>query len=72
MNNLRMMVRMKLNEDIQRVRESLREVNEYDRMTVIAEALMDLNQCGDDAMRCSSCGCFEWDITMDYRNAEER
>lgn len=72
MNDLRMIIRMKLNEDIQRVRESLREVNESDRMTVIAEALMDLNPCGDDAITLSSCGCFEWDITMDYRNAEER
>lgn len=72
MNNLRMAVRMKLNEDIQRVRESLKEVSASDRMTVIAEALMDLNPCGDKAITQASCGCYEWDITMDYRNAEER
>lgn len=41
-------------------------------MTVIAEALMDLNPCGDKAITIASCGCYEWDITMDYRNAEER
>lgn len=72
MNNLRMMVRMKLNSDIQKVRESLLGVSSSDRMTVIAEALMDLNPSGDDAIHRSSCGCYDWDITMDYRNAGDR
>lgn len=72
MNNLRMMVRMKLDEDIQKVREALRSAEPSDRMTIIAEALMDLNPHGDEAAIRASCGCYDWDISMDYRNAEER
>ena len=72
MNDLRMMVRMKLNRDIQGVREALRGVSASDRMAVIAEALMDLNPSGDDGILHQSCGCYDWDIAMDYRNAEER
>ena len=72
MNHLRMMVRMKLSEDIQKVREALRSAKPSDRLTIIAEALMDLNPHGEDAITRASCGSYDWDISMDYRNAEER
>lgn len=69
MNNTRMSLRMKSNFDIQQVREAIRCVEPSERMLVIAEALMDLRDADTEYQ---SCGCYEWDITMDYRNAEER
>ena len=69
MNNTRMLLRMKSNIDIQQVREAIRLVEPSERMLVIAEALMDLR---DGDVDYQSCGCYDWDITMDYRNAEER
>lgn len=69
MNNTRMLLRMKSNIDIQQVREAIRLVEPSERMLVIAEALMDLR---DGEVEYQSCGCYDWDITMDYRNAEDR
>ncbi|XWJ93546.1 hypothetical protein ACRARH_07835 [Phytobacter ursingii] len=38
----------------------------------MAEALYDLNPTGDTEVFHASCGCYEWDISIDYRNADVR
>ena len=60
--------------DIQRVRDLLRPMPESDRLHVIAEALCDLNDVKPEAERThrASCGCYDWDISIDYRPHHER
>lgn len=67
--NARGYKRVMLSNDIANVRNAISKVEPSERMQVIAEALMDLR---DGEVEYQSCGCYEWDITMDYRNAEER
>ncbi|ELJ6256765.1 hypothetical protein [Klebsiella michiganensis] len=31
-----------------------------------------MNPTGGDEVLRASCGCYEWDISMDYRNADVR
>lgn len=69
MMNARGYKRVMLSNDIANVRNAISKVEPSERMQVIAEALMDLR---DGEVEYQSCGCYEWDITMDYRNAEER
>lgn len=69
MKNARGFKRVMLSADIAMVRSLLSNIEPSDRLQVIAEALMDLRE---GEIEYQSCGCFEWDITMDYRNAEER
>lgn len=68
-SNTRMRTRLGLNVEIQQIRNALSLVNPSDRLHVIAEALMDLRE---GEINYQSCGCYDWDIMMDYRNAEER
>lgn len=61
--------RREIEKEISEVRAVLEKVPANKRLHTIAEALMDLNHGN---ITRSSCGCFEWDLSMDYRNAEER
>lgn len=68
-DNTRMRSRLGLNVEIQEIRNALSLVNPSDRLHVIAEALMDLRE---GEIEYQSCGCYDWDIIMDYRNVKER
>lgn len=68
-DNTRMRSRLGLNVEIQEIRNALSLVNPSDRLHVIAEALMDLRE---GEIEYQSCGCYDWDIMMDYRNVKER
>lgn len=57
---------------ISSVRQALSAIPADKRLHVIAEALYDLNPTGDSEVHHASCGCYEWDISMDYRNADVR
>lgn len=61
--------RINISEEIRDVRRALQGVQASDRLHVIAEALMDLNLEGAEYQ---SCGCGDWDITMDYRKEGDR
>jgi len=67
--NARDFTKIELQYDIDRVVEVLKTVDKSDVLQVVAEALLVVK---DHEVEYQSCGCFEWDITMDYRNAEER
>lgn len=57
---------------IANLRKTLSAIPANERLHVIAEALFDLNPVGDEAVLQASCGCYDWDISMDYRNADIR
>lgn len=65
-------LRQHIREDISKVYDVLYDIKPSDRLHVIAEALMDLNPHGKDRILQSSCGCYDWDISMDYRPHDER
>lgn len=69
MNRLRALCRAPHEVDIKTLGAYISKINPEDRLLVIAEVLMDLQ---DDEVNYQSCGCYDFDITMDYRNAEER
>lgn len=54
------------------IRQALSMIPAEKRLHVIAEALYDLNPTGKEEVSRASCGCYEWDISMDYRNADSR
>lgn len=57
---------------ISNIRSELAKVPANERLHVIAEALYDMNPTGADEVLRASCGCYEWDISMDYRSADVR
>ncbi|MDV5486548.1 hypothetical protein QM155_04915 [Enterobacter hormaechei] len=57
---------------VSKLRELLDGIPANKRLHVIAEALCDLNPSGDEAVLQASCGCYDWDINIDYRNADIR
>lgn len=59
-------------EHISSIRSALSKVPADNRLHVIAEALYDMNPVGVDEVLRASCGCHEWDISMDYRSADVR
>ena len=59
-------------EHISNIRSELAKVPAENRLHVIAEVLYDMNPAGADEVLIASCGCYEWDISMDYRNADAR
>ncbi len=59
-------------EHISNIRSELAKVPAEKRLHVIAEALYDMNPTGADEILQASCGCYEWDISIDYRNADVR
>ncbi len=59
-------------EHISSIRSALSKVPADKRLHVIAEALYDMNPTGADEALRASCGCYEWDISMDYRSADVR
>lgn len=59
-------------EHISSIRQALSKVPADKRLHVIAEALYDMNPTGADEVLRASCGCYEWDISIDYRNADFR
>lgn len=67
-------MRMFIIAEINKVRDVLSELPEHDRLQVIAEALCDLNDRKPKGERITqaSCGCYEWDISIDYRPHPER
>lgn len=66
--------RIFIHKEIADVREVLESIPDNKRLQVIAEALCDLNDRKPKAERTqrSSCGCYDWDVTMDYRPHNER
>lgn len=54
------------------LRAALSSIPPNKRLHVIAEALCDLNPTGDDEVLQASCGCFDWNISIDYRSADVR
>lgn len=64
--------RRSITEHISNIRSELAKVPAEKRLHVIAEALYDMNPTGVDEVLRASCGCYEWDISMDYRNADVR
>lgn len=67
--NARSVKSVQLSEQISHLARELEKIPEGDRLFVIAEAMM---QIKDGERSYESCGCFEWDIIIDYRDAEER
>jgi hypothetical protein len=67
--NARDFTKIELQYDIDRVVEVLKTVDKSDVLQVVAEALLVVKE---PEVEYQSCVCFDWDITMDYRNAEER
>lgn len=67
--NARGVKSIQLNEQISHLACELDKIPEGDRLFVIAEAM---RQIKDSEHSYESCGCFEWDIIIDYRDAEER
>jgi len=59
-------------EHISSIRSALSKVPADERLHVIAEALYEMNPTGADEILQASCGCYEWDISIDYRNADVR
>lgn len=68
----RHLFRRPIAEHISNIRSELEKVPANERLHVIAEALYDMNPTGDDEVLRASCGCYEWDISMDYRSADVR
>lgn len=67
--NARDLTKIELQYDIDRLVYVLKSVDKSDLMNVVAEALLVVKE---PEVNYQSCGCFDWDITMDYRNAEDR
>lgn len=59
-------------EHISNIRSELAKVPAEKRLHAIAEALYDMNPTGADEVLRASFGCYEWDISMDYRSADVR
>ncbi|HBR4098693.1 TPA: hypothetical protein L9U11_001995 [Klebsiella pneumoniae] len=59
-------------EHISSIRSALSKVPADERLHVIAEALYEMNPAGADEIIQASYGCYEWDISIDYRNADVR
>ncbi|EIW9276637.1 hypothetical protein AWB12_07965 [Klebsiella pneumoniae] len=59
-------------EHISSIRSALSKVPADERLHVIAEALYEMNPTGANEILQASCGCYEWDISIDYRNADVR
>lgn len=59
---------------IVKIRDELAKIPKGDRLQVIAEALCDLNDYKpkEERTEYASCGCYGWDIAMDYRPHHER
>ncbi|WP_432264888.1 hypothetical protein [Enterobacter roggenkampii] len=64
--------RRPISNHINSLRQVLSAIPADKRLHVIAEALYDLNPTGEEEVSRASCGCYEWDISMDYRNADVR
>ncbi len=64
--------RLPIAEHISKVRSVLSTVPADKRLHVIAEALYDMNPTGADEVFQASCGCYEWDISIDFRSADVR
>ena len=48
-------------------------IHPSDRIEIIAKAMYSMNKYHDDGTtEMHSCGCKEWDLTMDYREAGRR
>jgi len=67
--NAREFTKIELQYEIDRIVEVLNSVDKSDVLQVVAEALLVVKE---PEVEYQSCGCFDWDITMDYRNAEDR
>lgn len=67
-------MRMRVLQDIIKIRDALSDVPEENRLEVIAEALTALNDYRPKEERHlqSSCGCYDWDVSIDYRPHHER